>query len=127
MGQLKTMPDFDLGTEKNDKNIYWVDTYVSGSGASTVYESRKISEADLKEVIIGNQFYIGLNFEDKEDWNYVAPEKFKITSVDNPDVITYTIKVNGSAYTLGATIDVYDKVLIEVTSIGFLKLNCELV
>lgn len=79
-------------------------------------------------VMLNNLFYIGVNFEAVQDWNYVAPEAFKINSIDNPDSITYTLTVNTVAYTLGDPISLYDDVQISsVSAVGFLKLNSELV
>lgn len=74
-----------------------------------------------------NVFYIGLNFIDLEPFNYVAPETFKVTSIDNPDSLIVTITVNGSSYTIGNTITLYDDVEVTVSGIGFIKLNCEIV
>lgn len=73
------------------------------------------------------EFYIGVNFIDAENFQYVAPEQFKITSIDNPDSLVLTTTVNGSPYVLGNTISLYDDVLIVPNTTGFIKLNCEIV
>ena len=70
-------------------------------------------------------FVIGVNFQSVDTFEYITPEKFKINTIDNPDSLTNVVKVNGSAYTLGITINVYDKLTITTSAIGFLRLNCE--
>jgi hypothetical protein len=72
-------------------------------------------------------FYIALNFVDLEEFVYVAPETFKIVSIDNPSGLTITITVNDVAYVLGDTINELDVVKINVDVIGFIKLNCEII
>lgn len=70
-----------------------------------------------------NDFFIAINFEEIEDFSYVVPEPFKIDSIDNPDGISFIIAVNGSPYTLGDTISMYDTLEIRPDSVGFIKLN----
>jgi hypothetical protein len=49
--QLKEQTLFNVSTEKNDKNIYHVDIYVTGTEGSTgTYSTRRITEAMLKDV-----------------------------------------------------------------------------
>lgn len=49
--QLKEQTLFNVSTEKNDKNIYHVDIYVSGTeGPTGTYSTRRITEAMLKDV-----------------------------------------------------------------------------
>jgi hypothetical protein len=74
-----------------------------------------------------SEYYIGVNFQTTDTFTYVAPEDFKITSIDNPDSLTLTTEVNGSAYTLGDTISQYDEVTIARSGTGFIKLNSALV
>lgn len=71
------------------------------------------------------EFNISINFQSTDDFEYVAPEPFKIVSVDNPDSLSNTITVNGSPYNLGVTINQYDKLKITTNGIGFINLNCE--
>jgi hypothetical protein len=70
-------------------------------------------------------FYLALNFIDLEQFVYVAPENFKITTITNPSSLIVTITVNDSPYTLGNSISEFGEVKVNVNSIGFIKLNCE--
>lgn len=50
--QLKQQVAFDVATEKDDRNIYHVDKYVSGPEDETgVYATRKLTEEQLKQVV----------------------------------------------------------------------------
>lgn len=99
---------------------------LSSTTTATTYNNLVIDSGG--NVMKNNQFYIGVNFESTGvTWNYVAPESFKIFSIDNPSVITYDLLHNGTAYTFGNGIALYDDVSITgVISTGFLKLNSEL-
>lgn len=72
-------------------------------------------------------FAIGINFTAVKTFTYRLGYSFKINTVDNPDALTTTIKVNGVAYTLGATIAQYATLTVEITTIGFIQLNCEMI
>lgn len=113
--------------------IYYVrtgagfDVYVTNStGTIVAYPLNEPSSiTDIYSKI--NSFLISLNFLSTDDFEYRANKKFKIVSVDNPDSVTYTISVEGTAYTLGNTINLYDDILVTTDSVGFLNLNCEVV
>lgn len=46
--ELQTRPLFDILTERNIANIFWVDKYISGTiGVDAVFESKRINEEDL--------------------------------------------------------------------------------
>jgi len=85
------------------------------------------THAEIDAFITDPLFKVHFNFIDVEIAEYRAPEKFKINTVTDPDVTGYTIKVNAVAYILGDTIQYLDYVEIEVTAIGLLILNCEIV
>lgn len=70
-------------------------------------------------------FYIGVNYQTLDTFTYIAPEDFKINSIDNPSGLTLTTNVNGSTYTLGNTISLYDELTIGTNGLGFIKLNCD--
>jgi hypothetical protein len=72
-------------------------------------------------------FYIALNFIDLEEFIYIAPEDFSITSITNPSGLTVSLQVNGNTYSLSNTINEFDELSVNVTSLGFIKLNCELI
>lgn len=125
--QPSTQPgwnDLSIPTKKyvDDTNDYTV----SGSfnDSSNIITFTKNDSSTYSVDITDNSFYIGLNFEDTEPWNYRAPEDFKVDTVDNPDSITYSLYLEGVTYSLGATISTYDSFSASVTSVGFLKLNC---
>lgn len=81
-------------------------------------------ESDIGEIKDDlNNFYIGVNFGEVEPFNYVAPEAFKINTIDNPLSINIVINVNGNPYTLGDTISMFDELEITPDAIGFIKLN----
>ena len=77
---------------------------------------------DLVET--GDIYDISVNFIDVEQFVYVAPEDFQIDTVENPDALTLTIKVNTVAYTLGTTISKFDDLTIDSSGVGFIILNC---
>lgn len=70
-------------------------------------------------------FNLSLNFIEIDPFVYVAPVTFKVNSVDNPESLTFSLKLNGNSYTLGSTVTLYDDFSVEVTGVGFLNLNCE--
>lgn len=72
-------------------------------------------------------FYIAVNYTIVEEFEYVAPEPFKINTITNPSGLTVIITNNGSPYTLGEPINEFDNLKVNVDSIGFIKLNCELI
>jgi hypothetical protein len=96
---------------------------LSATTTATTYENLVVN--NLGEVMTNKLFYIGVNFEvTGVTWNYVAPEIFKINSIDNPSGMTYSLLHNNTAYTLTNTISLYDSLSITgVSSTGFLKLN----
>lgn len=69
-------------------------------------------------------FYIAIDFADTSEFSYVAPEGYKINSIDNPNTLTLTIEVEGLVYTIGDDITLYDRLTITPSGIGFIKLNC---
>lgn len=100
---------------------------LSDTTTGTTYSNLVIDSGG--NVLKNNQFYIGVNFTvTGVTWDYVAPEQFRINSVDNPSGISYITLLNGSTYTLGNTINLYDTFQLSgVTNTGFLKLNSELI
>lgn len=115
---------------------------LTGSVSNTVYVSKlniKTPETTIptKQIALDvngfitedKLFYIGVNFETiGVTWSYVAPEAFKVNTIDNPSGYTYSITNNGSPYTLGSSISLYDTLQIGgVTGSCFLKLNSEIV
>lgn len=58
MPQLKTYNLFDPVPETNAENIYWIDTYVSGTPGSTgTYATRRITETQLKALVATPTIY----------------------------------------------------------------------
>lgn len=98
---------------------------LSATTTATTYNDVVI--ASDGSVMTNKLYFIGVNFEvTGVTWNYVAPQQFKIFSIDNPSVITYSLLHNGTAYTLNNTIQLYDDLQISgVTTTGFLKLNAQ--
>lgn len=78
-----------------------------------------------KYVDDGNKlFTISLNFIDLAVATIKAPGSMKINSITKESG-TPTIKVNGSAYTLGASISQYDEIEVTATVDTLVILNCE--
>jgi hypothetical protein len=71
-------------------------------------------------------FSVSVLFQTVTPFTYIAPEPMTILSVSNPNALTFSITINGSAYTLGTTIAQYDTIVVTVNSTGFIKLNCTL-
>lgn len=74
-----------------------------------------------------NLFDEGFSFIDVETAYYKRNTNFRINSVENPDLLTITIEVNGTPYTLTDPINAYDEVTIDVDAVGFIVLNCEVI
>jgi nitrogen fixation protein len=72
-------------------------------------------------------FNYSVNFKDVIQHEVILPYAWKIQSIgSNPSGVTLTIKLNGSAYTLGSTIAANTgKITIDTSAIGFINLICE--
>jgi hypothetical protein len=72
-------------------------------------------------------FNYSVNFKDVIQHEVILPYSWKISSIgSNPSGVTLTIKLNGSAYTLGSTIAANTgKITIDTSAIGFINLICE--
>lgn len=114
----------------NDDTTYIPFLNISQLSATTSATTfNDIVVASDGSVMTNQLFYIGVNFETTGvTWNYIAPEAFQINSIDESVTgMTYTLLHNGTGYTYGNSIALYDDVSITgVTSTGFLKLNSEL-
>jgi hypothetical protein len=84
-----------------------------------------LTNSTIEPITDSIPFYLALNFIDLEQFLYVAPENFKITTISNPSSLSVTITVNDLTYTLGNSIDEFDVIKVSVNSTGFIKLNCE--
>lgn len=96
-----------------------------GSNFSTKDETGSISTIGSN-----NTFYLALNFIEIEQFLYIAPEDFKITSIDlnyfgDPSGVTVTILVNDVSYEIGDAISEFSEVKVNINQVGFIKLNCE--
>ena len=79
--------------------------------------------------LLVDQFFFDISvlFEDATMLIYRAPRKFKVTSIENPDNINIDIQVNGNAYVVGDTINLYDTMSILPSAPGFIVLRCQMV
>lgn len=87
--------------------------------------SIKQGDGQINSVAETITYYLALNFIDLEEFIYISPENFKISTITNPSNLVVTITKNEIPYTLGSTINEFDIVKVSVNSIGFIKLNCE--
>lgn len=120
----------DLSSISPDLTNYITYTGATGFSQTTTATTYNDIVIDSNGIVMTNKlFYIGVNFEESGvTWNYIAPETFKINSVDNPSILTYDIIHNGTGYTLTNTINLWDTLSITgTTSTGILKLNSELI
>ncbi len=69
-------------------------------------------------------FNVSINYLSVLPFTLVLPYNFSINSITNPDALTVTITRNGSPYTLGTTINTFDDIVVTVSGIGFVNLNC---
>jgi len=106
--QLKQQVAFDVATEKDDRNIYHVDKYVSGAEDETgVYATRKLTEEQLKQVI-GSLFNLIYTSDPALDTFSASISRTGTIAVINPlgylkgevklsDGLIYCSKENGEA------------------------------
>ena len=84
-----------------------------------------ITDLQTSVSTLENDFYIMLNFQNVEQFQYRVPEQFVVLNLENPLGLTATLKVNGSAYTTGTTISQFNLFTVDVNSAGYIKLNCK--
>jgi hypothetical protein len=108
-------------------NSLQLSTTTFNNQIQTLQLSATTQQIQINNILTGQtSFYIAVNFEDVDTFTYIAPETFRIDSIDNPGGLTLTTNVNASPYTLGNTITLYDTLTILPSGTGFIKLNCTL-
>jgi hypothetical protein len=85
------------------------------------FNNRWYRFAEFKDQVL---FQLSVNFIDTEQFIYVAPEPFRLLTVNNPSLLGLTILVNALPYTFGNPINLYDVLTVDVTAPGFIQLNC---
>ena len=108
-------------------NFYTSGTTISGD--TVIFNRNDMDSAysvDLSNLTSLQLFYIAVNFKVVEEFEYVAPEPFKINTITNPSGLTTTITRNDLSYSLGESINEFDVIKLNVDSTGFIRLNCEL-
>lgn len=119
-------------TGSTDDTVYVpnfnINSTPSETTSATTYDD--IVRDSNGDILINNLFFIGVNFETTgTTWNYVAPEVFQVDSIDESATgMTYSLLHNGTGYTFGNSIALYDDLSITgVTAVGLLKLNSKLI
>lgn len=109
-------------------------TFTVHTGSSLILEDlsgsgeKLLAVSNTGQLVQAKEFKITLDFDSVVQAVYRAPENFKIVSITNPDALTVTLQVNGSAYTLGTDITEFtDTLTVDVSGVGLINLNCELV
>jgi hypothetical protein len=100
---------------------------VKGFGLDYLGRASLLENGTITPISESQSFYLALNFVDLEQFIYVAPEDFKINSITNPSSLLVTITLNDVPYTLGESINEFDIIKVNVDSIGFIKLNCDII
>jgi hypothetical protein len=80
---------------------------------------------DLTGCTAFTDFYIMLNFQNVEQFQYRVPEQFVVLNVENPLGLTVTLRNNNIIYTTGNTISQFDLFTVDVNAAGYVKLNCQ--
>jgi len=118
----KAFVTWDVAGDK----ITWHSAVVNIEKLGNTTTDKVLGIKDNGDVIHHVAHRITLDFEAVIQYAYRAPSTFKVISIDNPDALTVTLKVNAVAYVLGDTITQFtDTLTIDVSAIGLINLNCE--
>lgn len=84
-----------------------------------------LTEVESSISSLETDFYMMLNFQNIEQFEYRVPEDFAVINLENPLGLTVTMQVNSAAYTTGTTISKFDLFTVDVNAVGYVLLNCQ--
>ena len=128
--KLSELKDVDISGLQNGDVIRWNDVTgfwepfdILTIGTYSISDSQNYLVLDQNNQIAvsSNPVKISFDFSFGElSYLYISPDRFKIISITSSTNLLANITLNGSPYTFGNDIEIFDNLLIQVNSNGLL-------